>query len=301
MMSHSLLQAAKRPLPCSRANGTGQSTKKRRMSSERHEEDSSSEDEDAAKCILALGGPPAAAKPMEVRSSNHQLPLIAPQQDVHESWPVYGGRPMGQPPGVEPNMPPPPTINPAMRLDSRLDSRSDPLYLVQQRAQQMAQQQAQRLMTNHRAEQMASHGHPSVVLLPPPPPPRNDNPVIPQQARALMQAQRMNHQMSSLMQAAAGVIPRMGGFSFANSPAVPARRESNQRNAADDREASRPVTPPPIIHTNSKDDDGHWIFYPIKVPNLKMAGKGWKLALMPIDGKGQPIELDPTNIQFPEV
>jgi hypothetical protein len=48
-------------------------------------------------------------------------------------------------------------------------------------------------------------------------------------------------------------------------------------------------------------EDGGWIFYPIKVPNINITGAGWKLALMPIDGNGQPVELDPNNIQFPVV
>lgn len=296
-MAHSLHQPSKRRSSPSLEH----SAKKRRTAYETSEDESKgSDDEDAAKCILALGGPPSSAtKPMEVGSS-HEVPTPAatPKNEVQESgWSAYGARPLGPPlPSSESKMPSPP---PAMR--------SDPLYLVQQRAQQMAHQQAQRLANRSRVGANNGNTHPPAL----PPQPRSNNPPLPPQARAMLQAQqqRMNHQMTNLMQAAAGVIPRMGGYSFANAPAMPQQqqqqqqvRESNKRKAAgDESESSRPVTPPPIIHTNSKDDDGHWIFYPIKVPNLKLAGSGWKLALMPIDGKGQPIELDPSNIQFPEV
>jgi hypothetical protein len=168
--------------------------------------------------------------------------------------------------------------------------RADALYLAQQqiaKAQLMAKQRMA-AQQHHGHMGAAAHGHPSMMQLP-----RNNPGGIPAQARAILQAQRMNQQMNSLLQAAAGVVPRMGGFSFGNVPTMPARRAVG--------EGSRPVTPPPIIHTDKKDDDGHWIFYPIKVPNLKLAGSGWKLALLPIDGVGKPIELDPSNMHFPEV
>lgn len=249
-------------------------TKKRRKSHQPQEDestDSSSEDEDAANCILALGGAKSApaVKPLEVGSSHQVAPR---EQDAPESWSPYGGRPMGPPHGPDPNMPPAHSM------------RADALYLAQQqiaKAQRMAKQRM--AAQQHHGHMGASHGHPSMMQHPG---------GIPAQARAMLQAQRMNQQMTSLMHAAAGVVPRMGGFSFGNVPTMPARRAVG--------EGSRPVTPPPIIHTGKKDDDGHWIFYPIKVPNLKLAGSGWKLALLPIDGKGEPIELDPTNLRFPE-
>ena len=123
------------------------------------------------------------------------------------------------------------------------------------------------------------------------------------QANALIQAHQMNNlQMSSLMMGATGTIPHLGGNRFASTPAVPrSQMGGHQLNADEWQHRPSSNSRPPVIYTDQCDNDGQWIFYPIKVPNIKLAGTGWKLALLPIDGKGVPIELDPKNIQFNEI
>lgn len=277
-----LLPAGSLPLPPKRRcpKGLIQPPQKRRTVEEYEQTTTENfggvdEEKRAANAILALCGPAASnnahAKPAEITSGLVATLVATKERDQLHS---YGGHPIGPPPHHgDLNMPPPP-----MR-------RTDALYMVQERhAQQIAQQR------RAQSEQAASRDRPQAM------PPRGR--LLPSQARALLQAQ----QMSNLMQAATGGMPQMGGFSFANAPNIRQNHGGAQRNMADEQESSRPVSPPPVIYAeNKKDDDGgHWIFYPIKVPNIKLAGTGWKLALLPIDGKGQPIELDPTNIQFPQ-
>ena len=266
----------------------------------------------AVDAILALGGrpvsstPPDDVKPAET-GSNYD---VEHDRDQH---PGYGGSSgttilCGYPPmhdvsrpgllGASQdlpaaagtmamhNMPPPP-----MR-------RNDPLYIIHQRAQ---------LAHQHRAnnEQVGSQRR-NISM---PEPPRNNinghQHFLSTQAQALLQAQQMNNlkaqQMNNIMQAAAsGVMPQMGGFGFPGAPTALRRNPNGPRQSmADEREAA--AGRPPIIFSDKSDDDGHWIFYPIKVPNLKLVSPGWKLALIPIDGQGAPIDLDPSIMQFPEM
>jgi hypothetical protein len=122
----------------------------------------------------------------------------------------------------------------------------------------------------------------------------------PQPYSSRTQAVLQAHQIHNLIHAAAiGSGGGGGGLGFANhSHALLHGQQQGILSGGDEREAT--TTQPPIIYTNKGDDDGHWIFYPIKVPKMKLMGSGWKLALIPIDGKGKPIELDPSSFQFPE-
>lgn len=320
----SLPSAAKRSLPTA---ATQRPLK--RPKSDTDEDSSVGEDEDdAVNAILALTGkkrptpqetpsaPPVAAQAPVVHTHAPTAAAQSPQAASHarDIWHQLT-RPStaSQHPQRENQKMAPPVTSQHPSLGGQHDS----LFSIRNRAQQMAQQ--------HLNQQPPRGPHPSMMQ-------GRNNPqtmMPPAHLRALIQAQQMN----TLMHAAAGVFPpHMGGFNFADpqgvAPPAAARAadsrasettllgvppprvaapESNERNqnethASEKPEPStRPVTPPPVI-TDKKDDDGHWVFYPIKVPTLKLAGiKGWKLALIPADGKGTPIELDPSNIHLPPV
>ena len=269
----------------------------------------------AVDAILALGARPfCSAQPEQVKAaevpSDHEIEQERDQHPTHGAAPttrhlhgyptmpdVTRPRHLGAAPTVQQaaggmgiqNMPPPP-----MR-------RTDPLYIIHQRAQ-LAHQQ-------HRAnnEQGGSQGR----TLPMTESPRNNindhQRFLSSQAQVLLQAQQMNNlkaqQINSIMQAAAaGVMPQMGGFGFPGAHTTMRRNPNGARqHMGDEREASCTPVRPPVIISDKSDDDGHWIFYPIKVPNLKFVSPGWKLALIPIDGKSPPIDLDPSIVQFPEI
>lgn len=247
----------------------------------------------AANAILALGGLAAANNanltPAEVTSS--LIAAFSGRQELEQTSPrgSLATNPMGppQPRTNQHTMPPPPPMR-----------RTDPaLYAVNQYSQQR----------RANSESIGAHDQASMI-----PTPRNnineggdDQHVrISSQANALIQAHQMNNlQMSSIMMGSKGTAPRMGGSSFGSSPLMPINRmggQQQQRNHGDEWHPPN-SNRPPVIYTDQCDNDGQWIFYPIKVPNIKLAGTGWKLALVPIDGKGLPIELDPKNIQFNEI
>lgn len=266
--------------------------KKRRKShpvEHRHEAPATTIDDEnsAAKAILALGGlAPANNAPLtpaEVTSS--LIAAFSARQELEQTSPrgSHARNPMGPP---QPRAMPPPIRRP------------DPaLYAVNQYSQQR----------RANSEPIGTHEQASMI-----PPPRNNTNQggddqhlrISSQANALIQAHQMkNLQMSSLMMGTTGTGPHMGGNRFGSTPVMPQNRMGGHQQLNADEWKPQPSsnTRPPVIYTDQCDNDGQWIFYPIKVPNIKLAGTGWKLALVPIDGKGLPIELDPKNIQFNEI
>ena len=122
----------------------------------------------------------------------------------------------------------------------------------------------------------------------------NHESLLTSQAKALLHA----HHMSNVLRAT-DRYSQIDRFGLPGATSI-LRQDPIEPNscAATDLETNPSAGAPPVIFTNNSDDEGHWIFYPIKVPNLRCVGAGWKLALLPIDGKGEPIELDPTILRF---
>lgn len=327
-------QASKKshkPLPSAAKRSLPTAATQRPLKRPKSDTDDSSvgeDEDDAVNAILALTGKkrptpqetssasPVAAQAPAAHTHAPAAATQAPQAASHarEIWQhVTGGAASQQPTRDNQKLVAPPVTSQHPSLGGQHDS----LFSIRNRAQQMAQQ--------HLNQQPPRGPHPSMMQ-------GRNNPqtmMPPAHLRALIQAQQMN----TLMHAAAGVFPpHMGGFNFADpqgvAPPAAARtvdsrasetallgvppprvaapksneRNQNEKHASEKPETStRPVTPPPVI-TDRKDDDGQWVFYPIKVPTLKLAGiKGWKLALIPADGNGTPIELDPSNIHLPPV